>query len=203
MTSTSKQHFEPFSIETYTQYALLTSTHTHPNRNWFCHWNHCNWHCRLNQSKSRKSLIFCFRWISHSLNCATENPLQKPKKKKQILLSITLQNFRSKNIKCYTQSADMSGQILKPLLHSYLAKNTIEFDTHPSIPPAVPSSSTVLSFLSFDAQPPIFIANFVFFYFINFLFGKFVFNLHTKEHTKSDWILFVMFVLASICFFSM
>lgn len=38
----------------------------------------------------------------------------------------------------------------------YLAKNTIELDTHPSIPLAVPSPSTaVLSFLSFDAQPPI------------------------------------------------
>lgn len=37
----------------------------------------------------------------------------------------------------------------------YLAKKTIEFDTHPSkLFPAPPSSTTVL-FLSFDAQPPI------------------------------------------------
>lgn len=72
---------------------------------------------------------------------------------------------------------------MKPLLHSYLAKNTIEFDTHPSIPPAVPSSSTVLSFLSFDAQPPILTDSFLFNYFELFLkclcFGFItIFNLY-------------------------
>lgn len=44
-----------------------------------------------------------------------------------------------------------AARLHKPLL--YLAKNTIDEDTHPSIP-APSSSSTVL--LSFDAHPPIF-----------------------------------------------
>lgn len=47
----------------------------------------------------------------------------------------------------------------------YLAKNTIEFDTHPSKLFAVPSSSTALVFLSLDAQPPIsLLLNLIFFY---------------------------------------
>lgn len=47
---------------------------------------------------------------------------------------------------------------------TYLAKNTIELDTHPSAPPLAASPATV-SVLSFVAQPPIFLFC-LFYYFI-------------------------------------